>query len=77
MQDRFKDKTVPWSQLEEYITLHQTTITAFVDLQRVGVMAKPAIEAILPSSFYKLHEVITKILKDNNILQSEEESKGD
>ncbi len=40
-------------------------------------MQKPAIEAILPSSFYKLYEAITKILKDNNVLQNEEESKGD
>jgi hypothetical protein len=40
-------------------------------------MAKPAIEAILPSSFFKLHEAITKILKDNHILQNEEESKAD
>ena len=31
---------------------------------------------MLPNSFYKLHEVITKILRDNNILQNEEESKG-
>ena len=77
MQDRFKDKTVPWSQLEEYLGVHQATITSFLDLQRLGVMPKPAIEAMLPNSFYKIHEVITKILKDNNILQSEEESKGD
>ncbi len=77
MQDRFKDKTVPWSKLEEYLGVHQATITSFLDLHRLGVMQKPAIEAMLPNSFYKLHEAITKILKDNNVLQNEEESKGD
>ena len=76
MQDRFKDKTIPWLQLEEYNSVHQAAITSFVDLQKHGVFAKPAIEAMLPNSFYKLHEVITKILRDNNILQKEEESKG-
>ena len=40
-------------------------------------MTKPAIEAILPSSFFKLHEAINKILKENRILHNEEESKVD
>ena len=35
------------------------------------------IEAKLPKSFLQLHEVITKIIKDNNILPNEEESKVD
>ena len=29
---------------------------------------------MLPNAFYKLYEVINKILKDNNIMQNEEES---
>jgi hypothetical protein len=40
-------------------------------------MEVPAIESILPKSFMQLHEAITKILKDNNILASEEEQKSD
>ena len=35
----------------------------------------PEIEAKLPKSFSQLYSVIAKILKDNNILQDEEESK--
>jgi hypothetical protein len=31
---------------------------------------------MLPNAFHKLYEVITKILKDNNILQNEEELKS-
>ena len=37
----------------------------------------PQIEGNLPNSFVQLHQVITKILKDNNILPNEEESKVD
>jgi hypothetical protein len=40
-------------------------------------MEIPEIEAKLPNSFVSLSQVIAKILKDNNILPSEEESKAD
>jgi hypothetical protein len=36
-------------------------------------MKVPAIESILPTSFLKLHEAITKILKDNDISAGDEE----
>ena len=39
-------------------------------------MDSAQIEAILPKSFMQLHQVITKILKDNTILPDEEESKA-
>ena len=35
----------------------------------------PEIEAKLPKSFLQLHEAITNILKDNDILPTEEEHK--
>ena len=34
------------------------------------------VESRLPKSFLYLHEVITKILRDNDILPKEEESKS-
>ena len=40
-------------------------------------MDKPDIEARLPNSFVSLQQIISKILKENNILPSEEESKAD
>jgi hypothetical protein len=40
-------------------------------------MEIPVIETQLPNSFQLLHKVISKILKDNNILSNEEESKVD
>jgi hypothetical protein len=39
-------------------------------------MSIPDIEAKLPNSFSRLYSVIGKILKDNNILPDEEESKA-
>ena len=43
-----------------------------MDLEKNDVLSVPEIEERLPSSFEQLHIVITKILKDNNILQNDE-----
>ncbi len=68
-------KKVPWAQLEKYLGLHQLTLATFVDQQKNELMEIPDIEKNLPKSFMKLHEAITKILKDNDILPNEEEQK--
>ena len=57
--------------------MHQKTIASILDLKNQKVMEVPQIEAVLPNSFVQLHEVITKILKDNDIISKEEESKVD
>ena len=77
MEEQFAGKIVPWSQMEEYIDTHKKTIAFFIDLKDRKIMKVPDIEAILPNSFYQLHELITRILKDNGILAKEEDSKAD
>jgi hypothetical protein len=77
MAEHIKGKIVPWSQLEQYLVTHQHTIGSFMDLKNRKVMEIPMIEALLPNSFIQLHDVITKILKDNGIISNEEESKVD
>ena len=32
MVEHIKGKKVPWSQLEEYLATHKTTIATFIDL---------------------------------------------
>ena len=63
--------------MEEYLATHLQAIVAFVDLKNCNLMEVSEIEAELPKSFLQLHEVITKIIKDNNILPNEEEPKVD
>ncbi len=41
------------------------------------MMDIPVIETYLPKSFSQLYSLIGKILKDNNILPNQEESKVD
>ena len=77
MQEQFKNKRVPWSQLEEYLAAHQSTIATYLDQLKNELSDKPEIEAKLPKSFWKLHEIIVKILKTNDILPNEEVQKVD
>ncbi len=76
MEAQFAGKKVPWSQLEEYLTIHKKSIGAYLDLYYVG-MSRDIIETLLPKSIWMVHETITKIIKDNNLAPKEEESKVD
>ena len=71
------DKRIPWSHLEKYLAIHQGTIVSFLDQLNLEITTKQAIELNLPASFLKLHQVITQILRDNNLLQVQEEQKVD
>jgi hypothetical protein len=62
--------------MEKYLETHQTAIATFLDLEKSNLMDIPEIEAKLPKSFQQLYEVITKILKDNDLLTNKEESKA-
>jgi hypothetical protein len=53
--------------MESYLEAH-STIATFLDLLKKNVMDIPEIEAKLPKSFLQLHEVIVKILRDNDII---------
>ncbi len=68
MTNQFEGKVIPWSQFEEYLTLHQSKIgTLQINLTH-EILDKPAIERLLPKSMYLIHELLTKLLKDNGIL---------
>ena len=58
-------KIVPWTQLENYLVIHQRALLTFVDLHKQDLMKVPEIESRLPICFLQLHEAITKILRDN------------
>ena len=49
--ETIKGKRVPWAQMEEYVTIHQKSVVALMDLQKLNVMDIPEIEAKLPNSF--------------------------
>ena len=55
MVEEQKAKRVPWSQLEEYLDVHQEAIAAYVGMLKRKAMDIPTIEAKLPESFMELH----------------------
>ena len=72
MEYKSQEKRVPWSQLQQYLMTHQTEVSSLIELEKLNILSIPEIETRLPKSFVQLHEVITKILKDNSVLQNEE-----
>ena len=66
---------MPWPQTEQYLELHQGTIVTYIDLIKHKMIEKSEVETKLPISFLQIHQLITKILRDNDILPLEEESK--
>ena len=66
-QQQLQGKRVPWSQMEEYLAAHQEAIGSYLDQKKRNVTDVPDIEAKLPKSFLILHDVITKILRHNDI----------
>lgn len=42
-----------------------------MDLEKINILSTPEIEGRLPRSFEQLHLVITKIMKDNDLLEND------
>jgi hypothetical protein len=77
MEELFAGKKVTWSDLEKYLSVHKKFINSYIDLLESELMTKSTIETILPNSFSIIYKEVTRILKDNNIRPSQEESKID
>ena len=70
MADQFEGKRVPWQQFEEYLALHQGKIVTLQNMLANEFSDKPAIERMLPKSFYLIHELLTRVLRDNGVIQA-------
>ena len=68
MVDQLKPKKVPWLHMEKYLETHKVAIVTYLDQMKNNLIDVPDIEARLPRSFLQLHEIIAKILRDNDIL---------
>ena len=65
------------AQYEEFKNLHQGYILSFVSLHDLKRMSKADFESSLARSFYYIHQLITRILKENNIITSVQEETAD
>jgi hypothetical protein len=55
--------------MDMYLETHKRTIVTFLDQLNSKLMDVSEIEAKLPKSFLQLHEVISNILKENDIIE--------
>jgi hypothetical protein len=62
MEGQFLGKSVPWSQLEEYLSVHKKTIVSYLNLLESEAMDKATIETNLPKSFWVINQVVSKII---------------
>ncbi len=69
MADQFEGKSIPWQHFEEYLNLHQGNIVTFQTMLANEIADKPEIERKLPKSMFKIHELLTRVLRDNGVLQ--------
>jgi rRNA pseudouridine-1189 N-methylase Emg1 (Nep1/Mra1 family) len=75
MEPQFEGKSVPWSQMEEFLNICNNKVLPLVKLKNSGVITIPEVEVKLPRQLFELYEVLSKLLKDNKILPNEEDFK--
>jgi hypothetical protein len=75
MEPQSEGKSVLWSHMEEYLNLYNSKINPYVTLKYSGEMKVQKVEAKLPKLLFELHGLLTKILKDSNIIPNDEDSK--
>ncbi len=61
--------------MEEFLTLYNSKINPYVTLKNSGAITISNIEVGLPKPLFELHELLTRILKDNKVLANEEDFK--
>ena len=61
--------------MEEYINFYKKKVHPYVTLKKSESITTAEVEVKLPKPLFELHGVLTKILKDNNLLPNEEDLK--
>ena len=60
--------------MKKYLDAHKT-IKSYENVIKTGNMEMSVIESNLPKPLFHIYEEVKKLLKDNNILKSEEDEK--
>ena len=74
MDQLFSGKSVPWLELKSYFDIHERIIN-FEKMIKSGDLSIPDVEARLPKPLFQIHQEITKILKERNILIEADDTK--
>ena len=77
MVDQFLGKSIPFAQYEEFKNLYQGCVLSFVSQYDIKRLSKADFESNMARSFYDIHQLLTRILKENNIITSVQEETAD
>ena len=69
MADQFEGKRIPWPQFEEYIAIHQEKIVLLQNNLASEIFEKSEIERKLPKIFFQIYELLSRVLRENGVLQ--------
>ncbi len=70
MADQFEGKRIPWQHFEEYLALHQGKIVSLQTMLTNDILDKHEIERLLPKCMFAIHELLSRVLRDNGVLQA-------
>jgi hypothetical protein len=68
--------SLPWSQIQTYLTLlrtHDTQISMLTKLKDDGILELNLVENKITKTLLEFIDAINKILRDSNVIQSENE----
>ncbi len=74
MDQQFQGKSIPWLQLKTYFEIHERIIN--IDkMMKSGDMTLSEAGTKLPKPVFQIHEELTKVLKEHDILKEPEDNK--
>ena len=62
---------MPWSQIQPYLAFlknHDTQIAKLLSLKDEDFLSVSEVEVKITKALVQMHETITKVLRDNNII---------
>ena len=68
--------SLPWSQIQAYLTLlrtHDSQISQLINLKDAGILELNLVETKITKTLLDFVDAINKILRDSNVIQSENE----
>jgi hypothetical protein len=63
MEEKCQGKSIPWSDMEQYLALHAEAMEPFIAMSKSKLIKTEMMESSLPPQFLRMHELITKVLK--------------
>jgi hypothetical protein len=74
MDQQFQGKSIPWLQLKTYFEIHKRFLN-IEEMMKTGDMTLSEAGTKLPKPVFQIHEELTKVLKEHNILKEREDNK--